>query len=207
MTNVFNKICTDGHRIVVYKIGLSENDLETMVCLNASELGFYATLKNRHKRLEYIATRYIVQKLFGEKTFISYYPTGQPYLNNDYHISISHSNKYIAIMYGSKACGIDIEKPQQKVAQIVHRILSPSEQKHFGNNLDITLATKMWSAKESILKCTGNNTLSYRDQIDIRGLSKGKATCGKSKYSIFYAPIQNMLLCWAIPLDTDRALT
>lgn len=207
MTNVFNKICADGHRIVVYKNKMSECDLHPMVYLSAVESGFYATLKNKHRRLEYLATRYIIQKLFGEKTSINYHPTGQPFINSHKHISISHSNNYIAIMYGSKTCGIDIEKPQQKIPQIVGRILSPLEQKHFGNNLGITLATKMWSAKESILKCTGNNTLNYRDEIDISELSRGKATSGKSRYSIFFASIEHMLLCWATPLDTDKALT
>ncbi|NHJ47486.1 MAG: KR domain-containing protein, partial [Asgard group archaeon] len=74
-------------------------------------------------------------------------------------LSISHSNGYaVAVSNGSKSIGIDLEQIEPRDDSFVQEMLSPTEIKLLKDkNIELTheIITKIWTAKEAVLKALG----------------------------------------------------
>ncbi|MBS1646264.1 MAG: 4'-phosphopantetheinyl transferase superfamily protein [Bacteroidetes bacterium] len=97
---------------------------------------------------------------------ILYHSTGKPYLNNGWHLSISHSYDWIVLLFSNnkKEVGIDIEKISNRVQGIKDKFLSDAE------ILDLAQApaekyTTYWCAKETVYKAFGVEGLVFGDEI------------------------------------------
>jgi phosphopantetheinyl transferase len=97
---------------------------------------------------------------------------GKPYLvNDDYHISLSHSYDYASVMISrNKALkvGVDIELIKHKIKTIKHKFLSDVElaQKQIGDNIEGLYVC--WCAKEAVYKWHGRNELEFKRDMHIR---------------------------------------
>ena len=95
---------------------------------------------------------------------------GKPYLVNlPYHISLSHSFDYAAVMISrSRPVGIDIEQIKEKVERIAEKFLSPRELGFITqDNNRIQQLYVCWCAKEAIYKCYGQKEVSFQDNITL----------------------------------------
>jgi phosphopantetheine--protein transferase-like protein len=96
---------------------------------------------------------------------------GKPYLVNlPYHISLSHSFDYAAVMISKKApVGIDIEQIQQKVERIAPRFLNPGElAAAMQDTHRVKALYAYWCAKEAVYKCYGQKEVSFADNISLQ---------------------------------------
>jgi phosphopantetheinyl transferase len=83
-----------------------------------------------------------------------------------YNISISHSKNLIGLAFSSvKEVGLDLEIPREKLWKVLDRICSQKELEICGNNLE--LATKIWSAKESLYKLYGKRGLIFKEDLEL----------------------------------------
>ena len=86
-------------------------------------------IKNEIKKKEFYASRILIEKMCKELNIkfngIKKDDNGKPYLiNSKYHISISHKFPYVTSIFDNKACGVDIERIDNKVRKIKSKFLT-----------------------------------------------------------------------------------
>lgn len=165
---------------------------------------------HRHKRLQHLAGRFLLQFLFPDFPYelIRIADTRKPYLPDEhYHFSISHCGDYAAaIVSSTHRVGIDIEIPSDKVDRIKGKFLSESEKMFYSQlvTLDSRLPTLLWCAKESIFKWYGNGQVDFRKHIQLKQVHRGSQTihCFFEKtnqsLTIYYHQFDQLLVAWVI---------
>ena len=120
------------------------------------------------RRLEYFASRYLLNYLFEEKPMrVCKDANGKPGIDGHTgRISISHSKDLATVIVSNKHdLGIDIEVIHHKVKKVMHKFLNEREQSFFEPEPDIEKLILCWSAKESLYKVYGKGELSFRENI------------------------------------------
>jgi 4'-phosphopantetheinyl transferase len=125
--------------------------------------------KNEQRLKQWLATRLLLSVFLKNSTII-YDELGKPYLDNDWKISISHSNEFVAIILNNNDnCGIDIEKISNKVARIKHKFLTHLDLKTVITNKHLTL---YWGAKEALYKYYGKKEVLFKENLFIEDFSE-----------------------------------
>jgi len=120
------------------------------------------------RRLEYLASRYLLKFLFNEKQVrVLKDANGKPSIEGKpYQVSISHSKHLATVMISDNyELGVDIEVVHHKVKNVMHKFLSEREQAFFDPEPDIEKLILCWSAKESLYKIYGEKELSFQENI------------------------------------------
>ncbi len=148
----------------------------------AAEVGLFEPVPERitnpSKRLEFLAGRVLIKALlenWSEKfEGLTKDEAGKPYLkNNGIHISLSHSFPYVAaIIHRTKAVGIDLEQPKEKLFRIAPRVLNTGELESAG--VDMVKHCIFWCAKETLIKIYGKKNLSLIKDLAINPFSVQK---------------------------------
>jgi phosphopantetheinyl transferase len=134
----------------------------------AVHLEFLSTYKSESRRLEYLAVRVLLKMLLGREVLVKYRTNGSPYLpDSPYHISISHTRSYAAVILGAVPVGIDIEYRSSRVLKIRHRFLTADELNQLGASPSVEDLLICWSAKETVFKLTSERSFDYRRDIRI----------------------------------------
>ncbi len=135
-------------------------------------------ITNQHKRLQHLAGRYLLRRLFPEfpLNLVLIADTRKPFLANEaFHFSISHCGDFAAAIASTKhRVGADIEIPHPKVERVKHKFLSAAEQELLIKQAGDThqLLTMAWSIKEAVFKWEGAGQMDFIKHIEIIGLSK-----------------------------------
>lgn len=137
-------------------------------------------ITHRHKRLQHLAGRYLLQELFPGFPYhlIAIADTRKPFLaNEEYHFSISHSGDYAAVIASrDKRVGIDIEAITPKVNKIKHKFLNAKEQKILSAMVkkkllsELQVLTAAWSIKEAMFKWFGEGEIDFKEHLKINEL-------------------------------------
>ena len=91
----------------------------------------------------------------------SYGPFGKPYLADpeDLYFSLSHSGSYVMCAVSDQEIGCDIEKVREVNEKVTKRFFTPEEYESVFSLSSAEdradLFFKYWTAKESLMKCTG----------------------------------------------------
>ncbi len=122
------------------------------------------------RQAEWIVGRMLVHKLC-EMFGLTYHgvenlPTGKPMLTgHNVHISISHTFPMaVAMLHRKATCGIDIERPRQKLIDTQYKYLHPTELKYANDPEKLCI---IWCGKEVVYKIHGRKYLSLKDEISI----------------------------------------
>jgi len=183
MPVVFNKNIDEDTILAVWKIEESEEQLRSGLQLKQHELDFISSLNNGKRLLHWLSTRVLLRTMLNTAEYIDCRMDdhGKPYLPDfDYHISLSHSYDYAAVIIGkTKKVGVDIELIKHKIKSIRHKFLSDAElaQKQIGDNINGLYVC--WCAKEAIYKWNGRRGLEFKQDIHIKPFrlkSEGKLT-------------------------------
>jgi len=86
--------------------------------------------KSGLRKLHWLSTQLLLRHLLNskEKVEINYDQNGKPHLaNSSYKISISHSNKFVAIQLSQTYAGIDIQQIVQKIERIAEKFMNLKE--------------------------------------------------------------------------------
>jgi len=172
MPVVFNKNIDDDTILAVWKIEESEEELVSGLQLKQHELDFISSLNNGKRLLHWLSTRLLLRTMLNTSEYIDCRMDehGKPYLVDlDYHISLSHSYDYAAVIIGKKRkVGVDIELIKHKIKGIRHKFLSDVElaQKQIGDNINGLYVC--WCAKEAIYKWNGRKGLEFKQDMHVK---------------------------------------
>ena len=136
------------------------------------------SITHPHKRLQHLAGRYLLRKLFPEfpLSLIIIADTRKPFLkDNAFHFSISHCGNYAAaVVSRQNRVGVDIEIPHAKIEKIQHKFLSKKEKNILSktDGDDIEKLTMAWSIKEAMFKWYGTGQVDFIEDMNIIGLTR-----------------------------------
>ncbi|MBR1419327.1 MAG: 4'-phosphopantetheinyl transferase superfamily protein [Synergistaceae bacterium] len=128
--------------------------------------------RNRTLYAELLARKIIARKLNVNfnKIIINRDASGRPFIDNKYnlHFSLSHSGNYIALSIGTRPNGVDIETRANIDLNIAKRFFLEHEYKYILNHQNSQQEfLKIWTLKESCLKCLNLNNWSSVDTFKL----------------------------------------
>ena len=139
---ITQKIKKKNISILVWKI---TEELEELQMLGRDINTPFHTTEKRKK--EHLASRLLLQEI-NPNTLITYNEFGAPSMNNDKHLSISHSKDLVAIIISEQQVGMDIEEVSEKALRLSSKFVSEKNLK----NLTKEKATLIWCLKEATYK-------------------------------------------------------
>jgi len=149
---------------------LTETSIDLLPNFSSKELADPSFLNYTHekRKIEWLATRVLIQQLTGLNFTIRYSESGKPILDHPTykHLSISHSRDFVAvILHEHLNVGLDIENIGRNYNPIEKRYLSDKEL------IQVNKTPKMqciyWCAKEAIFKLVPEDGVEFRHQIQI----------------------------------------
>lgn len=156
---------------------------------------------------QWLASRCALQKLFN----CSYQAFQKDNLgklsleDSDHHLSISHSDAYVAVVKSKQAVGVDIQVPNPKLERIAGKYIAKDlltilqKSPHYIDYLHV-----YWGIKEALFKAYGLGKVDFIKHLHINAFelnSKGntRATVRKqnfqANYQVFYEKTANYYLC------------
>lgn len=172
MPVIYNKDI-DGQTILgVWKIEEREEELLSGLQLKQHELDFIASLNNGKRLLHWLSTRLLLRRMLNTSDYIDCRldEHGKPYLvDSAYHISLSHSYDYAAVMIGKEqSVGVDIELIKTKIHRIQQKFLSPPELAQLQVKDNTEGLYVCWCVKEAVYKWYGKKGLEFKKHIHIQ---------------------------------------
>lgn len=124
--------------------------------------------KAPHRQLEWLSVRVLLYHLLKEEKEIRYQPSGKPYLaDGSFHISISHTKGYVAVILSHLPVGIDIEQYSRRVHDVAHRYMREDEPAVPYRADDTWSLLLHWSAKEVMFKCMDASDVDFRRHLRV----------------------------------------
>ena len=119
-----------------------------------SKFDLHPPIQNESKKLQWFATRHLLNEMIGTYAEVLKYDTGKPYLKDtDHHISISHTTAFAAVMVNPK------------VERIAHKFLREDEISAIHLDEKIEKLILYWSAKEALYKMFGKNQVEFKTHL------------------------------------------
>lgn len=169
MAIAYRQRVDEDTEFALWKIEEQAEELYNQLQLNDHEKAFVEKISNGKRHLHWLGTRVLLRQMLNTREYIDCQVDehGKPYLVTlPYHISLSHSFDYAAVMISKKSpVGIDIEQVKEKVERIASRFLSPEELEFINADQRIAHLYACWCAKEAIYKCYGQKEVSFMDDI------------------------------------------
>ncbi len=169
MAIAFSLQVDNDTEFALWKIEEEADDLYNQLQLNDREKAYVESLRHNKRHLHWLSTRVLLRTMLHTDEYIDCEVDehGKPYLvNMPYHISLSHSFEYAAVMLSkSKAVGIDIELISPKVERIAQKFLSKRELGFIDDDNTVEHLYACWCAKEAVYKCNGVKEISFKDHI------------------------------------------
>jgi phosphopantetheine--protein transferase-like protein len=196
MAIAYRQRVDDNTEFALWKIEEQAEDLYSQLQLNDEEKKFVQNISNGKRHLHWLGTRVLLRTMLNTHEYIDCQVDehGKPYLVSlPYHISLSHSFDYAAVMISRKnPVGIDIEQVKEKVERIAARFLSPDELMFIDPLQRIDHLYACWCAKEAVYKCYGQKEVSFMDDIALMPFeftkeSQANAILTKGDIKIDYA--------------------
>ena len=139
---IIHKIEKKNVTILVWEITETLEELQVL----GKEINATSHTSEKRKK-EYLASRLLINEIIPN-TAITYNEFGAPELENDNHISISHSRGLVSIIISEQQVGIDIEEVSEKTLRLALKFVSAKNLTH----LTKEKATLIWCIKEAAFK-------------------------------------------------------
>ncbi|HEY9196798.1 MAG TPA: 4'-phosphopantetheinyl transferase superfamily protein, partial [Mucilaginibacter sp.] len=167
MAIAYRQRIDDDTEFALWRIEEEAGDLYKQLQLDESEKAFVDKLSSSKRYRHWLGTRVLLHKMLSTDEYIDCKVDdhGKPYLVNlPYHISLSHSFDYAAVMISkTHKVGIDIEQIKEKVERIAGKFMRPEELAFIGDDKRIEQLYVCWCAKEAVYKCNGQKEVSFAD--------------------------------------------
>ncbi len=201
----------------IWKIEESEHFYYQHLNLTTQELAQVHKIKGEGRRLEWLASRYLLHVMSGRATRGACLKDefGKPYLeHSDFQISISHSNRYAAVIAAPFLVGIDIQKIVLKIERIAHKFLRDCEAESITEDNRLEHLHVYWGAKEALYKAYGRRTLDFCKHILVEpfsyktpeGFFRGSVRKGdfEADFNLRYELIGDLMLVLALEAKTEN---
>ena len=167
MPEVIWKGLDDGAQVSVWEIDEEYDFFLQELGWKAKELSGWS-LKSRSRKLEWLASRFLVKKLTnaGQDFQIGKTKFGKPYLpETKTNISFSHSCKFVAAIAGPSQCGIDIQIRTGRLQKLTFKFLNNAERRLLESKKSEEVLHLIWGAKEALYKYYGTQDLFFKKDI------------------------------------------
>ncbi|MBQ1936446.1 MAG: 4'-phosphopantetheinyl transferase superfamily protein [Bacteroidales bacterium] len=156
-------------RVGVWQITESEQELKSLCSVPSDELEEISYIRNESLRKQKLAVRALLDCMFEEKVYLSHHDNGKPYIENSAtNISITHTNKYVAIITGEGGeLGIDCESLDRDFSAVEKKALSEDEIEDLDDDKRNEQLAIYWCAKEAIYKKFSQYHVDFAEQIEI----------------------------------------
>ena len=190
--SIIKKISNAESIIWIWKI---DESLEKLIDLTNQT----TDIKNEIKKKEFYTSRILIEKMCKELNIkfngIKKDDNGKPYLiNSKYHMSISHKFPYVTSILDNKACGVDIERIDNKVRKIKSKFLTENEEKKIGDNLKKLV--EYWSIKESTYKVEGKTIPLKKINVNQKSKSLYESLANGKNFELSVLEIDNHILSY-----------
>lgn len=129
------------------------------------ELEVVARFASEHRRREALAWRGVVRRELGDECTIGYDEWGAPVVDiAERYISVSHCDKFVAVLISDKPCGVDIESCSRNFGRVEERYMSDRER---SLSTDKDWAAMVWSAKEALYKLYRQGGIDFLKDITV----------------------------------------
>ena len=176
-------VLSNDLQILIWNIEETLQELFENIKLTPEDLN---RLKKRKKVINqkgFLAIRnlFLSADIYTEK--LLYNSMGAPVLKSGKKISISHSQTFAGIAYGSKPVGFDLECYQKKILNIAPRFLHLEEDFVWQESYVVEKITLVWTAKEALYKVIQKKGINFSEQLLIAPFKWG-AKSGSAKVFI-----------------------
>jgi len=171
MAIAYRQQIDDDTEFAIWRIEEEAEELYNQLQLDDQEKAYYEKLKVGKRNLHWLGTRVLLRQLLRTDEYIDCKVDahGKPYLVNlPYHISLSHSFDYAAVMISKSPVGIDIEQVKEKVERIATKFMRKEEMAFITERNKIKQLYVCWCAKEAVYKCFGQKEVSFADNISLK---------------------------------------
>lgn len=174
----------DGSRVLVWKVGETEEELISGISFCPHSLDRLSRMKSGIHRRAFASIRYLFRELGYADGDIVYNGAGKPSPRDGTYISITHSGIFTALVHSrDRPVGIDIEQQRPKILRIAnkftrfHHTFPAFATGHEDSGYRVRVLTAVWGVKESIYKLYGEKGLSFLDHITAEEVAfeKGRA--------------------------------
>jgi len=190
--SIIKKISNGNSIIWIWKIEESTDELSILTNQTTD-------IKNEIKKKEFYASRILIEKMCEELNIdflgIKKDDNEKPHLiGSKYHISISHKFPYVTSIFDNKACGVDIERIDNKVRKIKSKFLTENEEKKIGDNLKKLV--EYWSIKESTYKVEGKTIPLKKINVNQKSKSLYESLANGKNFELSVLEIDNHILSY-----------
>ena len=153
--------------------------------LSKTETEFYKNLKNERRKKEWLGVRLLLRKLLGSYSEIKYNTTGNPYIEHDLNISITHSKNILGIILSkNKDIGMDVEILSDKILRTAHKFITIEELEAFEKKDKLKKIYLNWCCKETLFKIKEHGGFDFKKHFKI--IDSEVKTSGTKESLIFY---------------------
>ena len=171
----------------LWKIEETINELLSKLSPNKFEKKQLGKISHLQRKKQSISAKLILNELLQKKITILY-EKQIPYCEEHSNISISHSDKYSAVLISTEKIGIDLQKEERKIENIKTKFLHKTE------NIKYSLKELhyIWTAKEAIYKTIKNERCSFKENVFLTKNMKNGYYVNESKKIEFDLEIKKM---------------
>jgi len=195
-------------KILIWKITETFDALFSEVILKEKTLLRLQGMKSETHQRAFLSVRKLLQETGHNDIQLHYDEFGKPHLDNENHISITHSFDFSAIILSDKNVGIDIEQRREKIIRIADKFVDDSEFLFLNKeNLEeyVSKLTVIWGIKEAVFKIRNEKGISFKDHIFVAPFEmndlKAEALLTfenlNIKFDISFEEIENYTLVYA----------
>lgn len=173
-------------QMAVWQIAESEKALTDRLSFSESMIQQLKQISHPSKRLEWLASRLLIQQLLDCRPSITYSANGQPSIENQCaYLSISHTKGFAAVVTSPyKPTGIDIEHPSPRIEKLCSRFVNSVEEQQFAISGRERGSALVWCAKETLYKLVDRPGIQFKEDMVIENLSPSHSGTIHAKVNI-----------------------
>ena len=172
-------------QLLVWKVTEPLGELQTGVLLNPMNIVRIAGMKSEMHQRAFLSVRKLLAEAGYTDFDLTYDSFGKPHLNNQKHISITHSHHFAAIIISDDIVGIDIELAREKISRIAPKFASSEMTYLDAASLEyIPMLAVIWGVKEAIFKIRNESGISFNEHITVLPFKmEDRITTGKLDFN------------------------
>ena len=159
-------------RYVLWEITENYETLFSGIELDFKSKQLLSQKKSETHKNQFLAVRYLLKYLSIDLLNLNYNSLGNPFFENSYKISISHSGVYVAVIISDTDVGIDIETINERVLKIKSKFLETELKYPIELNTETSLV--YWNIKESVFKALEKPGIDFKKNILVPPLNMKK---------------------------------
>ncbi|MBI9061422.1 MAG: 4'-phosphopantetheinyl transferase superfamily protein [Marinilabiliaceae bacterium] len=159
---------SDQHKVAVWRVTESLDELLQLISLSSQDNKKINSFRLEKRKREWLACRILLHHLIGKYPQIEYNKSGKPFLaDQSYHISLSHTDGYVAASVSVQPTALDIELCSPRINKVAQRYMHDREWAFVEDEQSLSYLTLIWSAKETLFKYFDESMVVFKDHFRI----------------------------------------